>query len=122
MPSLPFDCLNDIFEYLKNEEVTLRSCLFVNRLWCESAVKFLWKNVQNANFITLIAFLPDESLEFLYNNGIIIQTPTSNSPMFNYASFCKILDIHVVISKIKKLLRNQLSISKQDLDNKTCMV
>ena len=32
MAQLCADCLNEIFEYLENDEVTLLSCLLVNRL------------------------------------------------------------------------------------------
>ncbi|PKY37566.1 hypothetical protein RhiirA4_438763 [Rhizophagus irregularis] len=42
---LPTDCLNEIFEYLEEDKITLRSCLLVNRLWCEIAVRILWRNV-----------------------------------------------------------------------------
>ena len=47
MSQLPADCLNEIFEYLDeySDKVTLRSCLLVNRLWCEISVKILWRNV-----------------------------------------------------------------------------
>ena len=94
MSQLPVDCLNEIFEYLENENETLRSCLLVNRLWCEVAVRILWRNVLSyrpSNFRTLIACLPNESKEILHKNGITILAPTSKPPMFNYASFCKVL-------------------------------
>ena len=35
MSQLPTDCINDIFEYLEDDNITLRSCLLVNHLWCE---------------------------------------------------------------------------------------
>ena len=38
MSKLPVDCLNEIFEYLEDDADTLRSCLLVNRLWCETSV------------------------------------------------------------------------------------
>src|SRR5947207_265809 len=68
MSQLPADCLNEIFEYLEEDVVTLRSCLLVNRLWCEVSVGFLWRNIRNYN--TLIACLPNESKEILYKGGI----------------------------------------------------
>ena len=86
MSQLPADCINDIFD----DNITLRSCLLVNRLWCKVAVRILWRDVFNystTNFNTLIACLPNESKEILIENGIIISTPTSNLPIFNYASF-----------------------------------
>ena len=110
MSQLPVDCLNEIFEYLENKNLTLRSCLLVNHLWCEIAVRILWRNVLNycsSNFRTLIACLPNESKEILCMNGIIISAPTSKPLMFNYASFCKVLSINRVNFMIKKLLVGQ---------------
>ena len=54
MSKLPADCLNGVFEYLEEDEATLRSCLLVNRLWCEVSVRILWRSIKNYN--TLIAF------------------------------------------------------------------
>jgi hypothetical protein len=41
-------CLNDIFEQLEKDKLTLHSCLLVNRLWCKISVgilKAFFKNV-----------------------------------------------------------------------------
>src|SRR5436190_22674799 len=97
MSQLLADCLNEIFEYLEDDQLTLKSCILVNRFWCEISVRILWRNVCNysiSDFSTLIACLPNESKEILYENGIIISIPTSKSPIFNYASFCKVLSIN----------------------------
>jgi len=105
---LPPDCLNEIFEYLGDEvdEVTLRSCLLVCRLWCEVSVRILWTNIQNNN--TIIACLPNESKEILYKNKITILTPTSKPPLFNYVRFIKSISINKV-RKIRNILKkNQL--------------
>src|ERR1051325_6431982 len=110
MSQLSADCLYGIFEYLEKDKVTLRSCLLVNRLWCEISVRILWRNIRNYN--TLIACLPNESKENLHKDGIITSTSTPRPPMFNYATFCKILSIHQVDCRIMRLL-NQQSISPQ---------
>src|SRR5436305_8360914 len=119
MLQFPFDCLNEIFEYLDDlevDKVTLHSCLLVNRLWCEVSVRILWRSIRNYN--TLIACLPNESKEILYKNGIITtSTSTSNNPMFNYPSFCKALSVYQIKKEIGKLLKNQQSISSLDLKN-----
>src|SRR5436305_3097862 len=115
MSTLPADCLNDVFEYLEEDEVTLRSCLLVNRLWCETSVSILWRNIRNYN--TLIACLPNESKEILSKNGIIASTVASKPPMFNYFSFCKVLLVDQVIDEISELLKNQQSFSSQNLNN-----
>jgi len=98
---LPIDCLNEIFEYLE-DKADLRSCLLVNRLWCETSVPFLWTNIQNFN--TLIACLPNESKEILYKNEILISAPTSKPPLFNYVSFIKNLSMTETGRKIKIIL------------------
>ena len=45
---------------------------------------------------TLISCLPSESKELLHKNGIFISTPTSKPPLFNYASFFKVLSIEKI--------------------------
>src|SRR5436190_17182073 len=112
MSKLPVDCLNEIFEYLEEDEATLCSCLLVNRLWCEISVRILWRSIRN--YSTLIACLPNESKEILYKDGIITSTSTSNPPMFNYATFCKVLSISHVDYGIRQLLKNQPPDSSQN--------
>src|ERR1051325_2130367 len=107
MLQLPADCLNEIFEYLEDDAVTLRSCLLVNHLWCEVSVRILWRSIRS--YYTLIACLPNDSKAILLENGIII---TSEPPMFNYASFCKILPVFQVCDRINSIgqsLENQES-------------
>src|SRR6266498_3094846 len=114
---LSADCLNEIFEYLEDEE-DLYSCLLVNHLWCEVSVRFLWTNIQN--YDTLIACLPNESKEILNKNEIIISTPTSRPPLFNYVSFIKNLSIGEIDYKIKKVLKNH--VASQTFDNNKCIM
>src|SRR6266498_3544595 len=113
MPSqLPVDCLNEIFEYL-DDRVDLHSCLLVNHFWCEVSVQILWKSIQNYN--TLIACLSDESKQVLHMNEIIISTPTSKHPLFNYVTFIKNLSMN-------DIFRNILRITFQDFNNYKCIV
>ena len=98
MSQLPVDCLNEIFECLEEDKVTLYSCLLVNRLWCEVSVRILWTSVWN--YDTLIACLPNESKEILRINRIIVPTPTLKPPLFNYIEFIKNLEIDNVIKNI----------------------
>src|ERR1051325_1163878 len=109
MSQLPADCLNEIFECLEEDRVTLRSCLLVSRLWCEVSVRILWRSIRN--YSTLIACLPNESKEILYKDGINTSTPTSKPLMFNYATFCKVLSIYQVDYSIRELLKNRPPIS-----------
>ncbi|RIA87278.1 hypothetical protein C1645_827987 [Glomus cerebriforme] len=118
---LPADCLNEIFEYLEDDRITLHSCLLVNHLYCEVAVRILWRNVLNFQYLrhklflkyvplsiisTLVACLPKESKDLLHNNGIYISTPTSKPPLFNYPSFCKYLSVDKIDQTIEHILQN----------------
>src|ERR1043166_6170031 len=108
MSQLIVDCLEEIFEYLEDDKVTLRSCLLVNRFWCEVPVGILWRRIRNCG--TLIACLPNESKEILSKNGIT--TSTFAAPTFNYASFCKVLSIDEANDEIGKFLnKNKQSIA-----------
>src|SRR5438045_3027240 len=119
MSQLPADCLNDIFEYLENDKVSLHSCLLVNRLWCEVSVRILWRNNYKYNERTyniLISCLPNESKEIISENGIIISTKTLKPPIFIYAGFCKVLSIDRVYYQVEKLFKDQQSISSPNLN------
>src|SRR6266540_807890 len=109
---LPADCLNEIFKLLEGDIIALHSCLLVNRSWCEASVGILWRNIwdfklsedawrlyiiksSTKEFVSsrllrilsiLIACLPNESKDLLYENKIFIPTPTSKPPLFNYVS------------------------------------
>jgi len=84
---LSVDCIYEIFEYLEDDKVTLHSCLLVDRLYCEIAVRILWRNVWNFQcnlrfkshmslsiIGTLIACLPKESKDLLHKNEILFTT------------------------------------------------
>src|SRR5947207_7119198 len=117
MSQLLSDCLCEIFEYLKYDNVSLYSCLLVNRLWCKVSVRILWRDCWTYSirtYNTLTSCLPNESKEILSKNGIIISTPTSKPPMFNYAAFCKILSIDQVYQKLWQFLKNQSQHSNND--------
>ena len=103
---LPYECLSEIFKHLEND--ALRSCLLVNRFWCEVSVPILWKSIQNYN--TLIACLPNESKEILNKNEIILSTPNSKPPLFNYIVYIKNLSGKIGY-KIRKSLKNNQPIT-----------
>ncbi|PKY34302.1 hypothetical protein RhiirB3_532783 [Rhizophagus irregularis] len=105
MLNFSVDCLNDIIECLENDPKTLYSCLLVNRIWCKVSVRIYWRNIRNLN--TLIACLPNDSKKILHNNGISIST--SKTPVFNYASFCKYLEVHKVINNVGNFLQKWVS-------------
>ena len=111
------DCLNEIFEYLEEDKAALRSCLLVNRLWCEISVRILWRDVwrfkSSASFQldqlneasskildTLITCFPDKSKELLYRNEIFVSILTSKPSLFNYTLFCKVPSINKIDLKL----------------------
>ncbi|GBC00284.1 hypothetical protein RclHR1_00380052 [Rhizophagus clarus] len=135
MPQLNTDCLIETLRYLGSDKVTLHSCLLVNRFWCKVSVRILWEKLDvSAKLLnTLISCLPDESKNILRNNGIIFSSlnplyppgdhlckngvtlaPTSKPPLFNYASFCKVLSISNIYSIVKLFVKNQQSINTMD--------
>ncbi|GBB98650.1 hypothetical protein RclHR1_03290008 [Rhizophagus clarus] len=113
------DCLDEIFEYLEEDRLTLHSCLLVNRLWCKLTVRILWRNIWNfkskicqlkaASSIlsTLIACLPNESKELLHKNDIFISPPTPKPPLFNYATYCKVLSTYGIDKIVDKVLNDK---------------
>ncbi|PKY40227.1 uncharacterized protein OCT59_005065 [Rhizophagus irregularis] len=127
---LPADCLNEIFEHLEKDKATLHSCLLVNRLWCEVTVRILWRNIWIINPVdyvdysrrlkvgtsilnTLIACLPNKSKTHLLEKGILNSTHISKTPLFNYASFCKVLSIHMIGQMIIDVFKNQKYLAKE---------
>jgi hypothetical protein len=120
MFQLPVDCLNEIVEYIEEDNITLYSCLLVNRLLCKISVRILWRNIQN--YKTIIACLPNESKEILLKNKIIISTSNLKTPLFNYVSFIKSLSIYNIDNIIKSILQNFQSITPQSLNYKKYIV
>ncbi|GBB87590.1 hypothetical protein RclHR1_14050007 [Rhizophagus clarus] len=120
MSQLSIDCLNEIIEYLEEDNVSLYSCLLVNRLWCKVSVRILWRNIQN--YKTIISCLPDESKEFLNKNKIIISTFNSKTPIFNYVTFIKNLSIYNIDNIIKSILQKFQSITPQSLNYKKYII
>ncbi len=103
---LPVDCLDDVLEFLGNNKATLHSCLLVNRLWCETSVKILWRNIWDlCKSRWDVPFQVDESKDFLHENGIFITAPTSKPPLFNYVSFFKVVSIYVFVDMIQSGLK-----------------
>jgi len=101
---LPTDCLYEIFKIL-DDKATLYSCLLINRSCCEVAVGILWRSIQDFRlspkiFNTLFICLPNESKELLLKNKILGSIPNSKPPLFNYVSFCKVLEVNKIIKVI----------------------
>ena len=132
---LPGDCLNEIFKYLKEDKITLHSCLLVNRLYCEIVIEILWSDVWNFHTYfnlkphvslsiigTLVACLPNESKDLLHKNGIFIITPTQKPPLFNYASFFKVISIPKLNCLIIHTFKIQQTNTSKDLNHDKCLL
>ncbi|RIA94573.1 hypothetical protein C1645_817851 [Glomus cerebriforme] len=118
---LPKELLDKIFEFLKDDKVTLYSCLLVNRFWCKISVRFLWRNIWDFKsdtssqiIIILIACLPNYSKYLLHKNGIIIST--LKDTLLDYASFCEILSIGNISKMINFYLKEQQSENPDNLN------
>src|SRR5436190_5346197 len=104
MSQLPADCINEIFEHLEDDDATLYSCLLVNRLWCKISVRILWRNIRNYN--TLIACLPNESKEILYNNKIIFQPQLQTLQYLIMHHFVKLYQLMLLNTIFRSFLMN----------------
>lgn len=117
--NLPVDCLDQIFKYLDEDVKALRSCLLVNRKWCQTVVPILWSNpwkfekqsdceFWTAITTTILLCLPKESQDLLRRNDII--KTISNSPTFDYVRYFQYLSPEA----IEQLTREHLTDNSVD--------
>src|SRR4051794_34918131 len=105
------------------EKKSLHSCLFVNKLWCETVVPILWGNpwkFVNDNkllFNVIISFLSKESRNFLSSQGINLFPTLHEHPLFDYISYCKYITFQNIESCIEefKFEDFQLHVTKQEI-------
>ncbi|CAG8758331.1 3879_t:CDS:1, partial [Cetraspora pellucida] len=96
------------YSALKN----LHSCLLVNRQWCESAVRILWRrpfspyhNGGHKVITTYLKSLDVEERRDLKLKGIKLPT-VSPSPLFNYSSLIRHLDYGEMLYAVEVWCRN----------------
>ncbi|RIA80453.1 hypothetical protein C1645_882157 [Glomus cerebriforme] len=107
MPILIKDILYLIFEELENDKKTLRSCLSINKTWCEMIVPVLWKNpwkyLKSGKgkllLKVIISHLSDKSRNDLIQRFNFLKN-LYQKPLFDYISYCKILNFN----EIKKII------------------
>src|SRR5581483_5003493 len=131
---LHIDCFDEILEFSDGDNATLYSCLLVNRSLCKISVKILWRDIWrfqyskkrsrkklNSILSTLISCLSKESKEFLHKNGVSIISTLDilKPPLFNYATFCKVISIDEIVEIIDN--PNQVIISPNTKKTK-CLV
>ncbi|CAG8437690.1 9047_t:CDS:2 [Rhizophagus irregularis] len=86
---LPELCLRIIFEELKNDFISLHSCILVNKNWCTLALPKLWKN-------------PFDDINNSNINGIM----EANIPLLNTYTSCLSEDIknNLAFQKLESIL------------------
>ncbi|GBC04835.1 hypothetical protein RclHR1_00590021 [Rhizophagus clarus] len=98
---------DEIIQYLRNDYLTLCSCILVNRLWCRLAIPLLWENpfsipTQNYNYIKIyLSYLNEDGKAKFNEYGINNNLLTSNT-LFNYPSFIKHIKLYNICLSIEK--------------------
>jgi hypothetical protein len=138
--SLNEDILSLIFEELKNDKISLYSCLFVNRIWCVTAIPILWRNPNPSYnpspsefyymaefsrslkilFNMILFHLSEESRNILKNQGINVDeliTEKYERPLFNYINFWKYLNLSFIESMIydREVERSKIPIIRNEI-------
>ncbi|CAG8432723.1 7050_t:CDS:1 [Diversispora eburnea] len=96
---LPSDCLEEIFEYLDNDVQSLHSSVLVNRLWCKTAIRFLWRNpwkhlakFENSDWASIVETLQScisEEIKASWEKNKIENS--KRQPLFDYVGYCRYL-------------------------------
>ncbi|GBB88580.1 hypothetical protein RclHR1_15110003 [Rhizophagus clarus] len=122
-----------ILKELKDDNKTIYSCLFVNRIWCKMTVPILWndpvkqfrtypsKNVYIILFNVLFLHLSEKSRNNLKNQGIDLFIEAYQKPLFNYISYWKHLNLYFLESMMmnvdKNIEKSKTSIVRNELLN-----
>ncbi|RGB29526.1 hypothetical protein C1646_766498 [Rhizophagus diaphanus] len=128
MSKLDEDVLFFISENLKDDIISLYSCLLVNTVWCKTMVPILWKIpgriplTKKANdilFNVILLHLSEESRDTLKNQGINIITETSQRPLlFNYISLWNWLNLELLLETMiisKNIEKSKMSIIRNEI-------
>src|SRR5438046_9663928 len=114
-PTLPLDCIVEILEYLRNDNKSLFSNLFVNRTWCQLIIPLLWcrpfdiRNTMIVETLILCLSKPEKSALIEKMSGIrkLSNFNVENSPLFDYPLYVRGLDYR----KLEFLIENWVSCS-----------
>ncbi|KAF0539812.1 f-box domain-containing protein [Gigaspora margarita] len=99
MKELPNECIHSILINLAEDNKSLFSCCFVNRLWCLNTVPILWRNplqgkASESLIRTYLSILSPEEKEPLISIGITLSDLPK--PLFEYRVFLKTLDTSLI--------------------------
>jgi hypothetical protein len=94
---LPTDCLLEIFKYFQDDLRTLHSCLLVDKNWCISTVRLIWKQpfLNKSSPIIIDVYLSCLTLhekKNLIKNGVNLSNITKPAT-FHYANFLRHLNM-----------------------------
>ncbi|CAB4410639.1 unnamed protein product [Rhizophagus irregularis] len=94
---LPTDCLLEIFKYFQDDLRTLHSCLLVDKNWCISTVRLIWKQpfLNKSSPIIIDVYLSCLTLhekKNLIKNGVDL-TNITKPATFHYSNFLRHLDM-----------------------------
>nr|CAG8446705.1 14562_t:CDS:1 [Entrophospora candida] len=102
LPSLPFEIVNMVVEYNKDDYGALFSWLLVSKLWYNIIIPILWKDpcYCDKSFMTIIKCLMVEDQDFFVKNKICyyqkVRLSDLPQPLHNYARFATILDLEKI--------------------------
>ncbi|RIA83576.1 hypothetical protein C1645_860744 [Glomus cerebriforme] len=121
LPLLPDECFSDILSFLDNK--SLYKCLFVNRFYCKLSIPIIWKEPFRPIFVkpkfplvinTLLICLNDKEISSLIPYKI--DFPISQSPLFDYGKFIRMIDQDFVKQNIITWLNPSNAIEGYDVD------
>ncbi|CAG8507964.1 4603_t:CDS:1 [Cetraspora pellucida] len=117
----PVDCIREIITYMKYDFNSLHSCLTVNKKFGEIAIEVFWRNLWTSRehdgfsegaysfwaavLRALVSSLPNQSKDFLINNGVTIPRQGHRKQlMYDYPSYCKTMDCFAISNMIEQVI------------------
>ncbi|CAG8558066.1 8852_t:CDS:2 [Cetraspora pellucida] len=104
-PYLPPECLQEIFNNLVDDFQTLHSIIFVNKLWCATGIRILWRkpfsydNEWNNLYKIIPIYLSFLSKEIKIQHELQ-EVLISTKPFFNYVSYIRELDLYSLLMQL----------------------
>src|ERR1044072_2292578 len=140
-PSLPYLCLQEIFEFVLHNNSALQcktnlsdlfSCIQVCKTWCETAMPILWRdpfynNTRMSNETILIdVYLSTFTLEELKNLNLpsnLIEDYHKKQPKYDYARFLRRLNLTRIRTAASFWFNNKKRIHSKDITiTKDCQI
>ncbi|RIA90413.1 hypothetical protein C1645_876109 [Glomus cerebriforme] len=115
---IPAECLQEIFEHLQDDELSLHSILLVNRFWCKNVLPILWrqpfylcarKGASPKLVETYIQCMDNESKCRLKRECKPLKRKVSsrNQPNFNYAGYLRRIATSDLWESVRKWVNNK---------------